>query len=83
MLTAKTKKYPYTKSEKVTTTEMKKTKKSTVGVLPNHRQTTDIQELNLLMEGQPPKSLKSESDHLIDMVKGANTEGNYHGWLIG
>lgn len=76
-LNMRTKKFPYSKQEKITTTEMQKVKKSTVGVLPNSRLTTDLQDLNLLMEGQLPKPPNADSDHPIDMVQSVNVLGGY------
>lgn len=59
-LTKDTKKYPYRKNNKVTTTEMKKVKRSTLGVLPNLRNTTELDGLNVLIEGQCPPETKFE-----------------------
>lgn len=74
LLMSKTKKFPYSKSDKVTTEEMKKVKKSSMGVLPSSRLTTELNGLNLLMEGQLPKP--AEYDHHINMVEDANIQGN-------
>lgn len=73
-LTKKTKKYPYSKNEKITTVEMQKAKKSSMGVLPSSRQTTDLKDLNVMVEGQYPGKvdLQSEQDVNIHMVENAN-----------
>lgn len=60
-LVSRTKKYPYSKGTKVTTTDMKKIKRSTLGVLPNPRDTTELDELNVLLEGQCPQDDKIEA----------------------
>lgn len=77
-LTRKTKKYPYSKNEKITTAEMQRAKKSTMGVLPSSRQTTDLKDLNVLIEGQYPKPGKAgqqtEQDVNINMVENANMD---------
>ncbi|XP_067933193.1 uncharacterized protein [Watersipora subatra] len=74
LLMSKTKKFPYSKSDKVTTEEMKKVKKSSMGVLPSSRLTTELNGLNVLMEGQLPKP--AGYDLHINMVEDANIQGN-------
>jgi len=72
----KTNKYPYAKTEKITTTAMKKPKVTSTGVLPNPRNTSDMPDLNIILEGQPPEILTSRCKDDIAIVKGVNETRN-------
>lgn len=79
IFTGKTKKYPYSKGGKVTTADMVKAKRSSVGVLPNSRQTTEIQNLNILLEGETPSSVAQTGlHHHIDVVSSVNNQADFH-----
>nr|XP_006822240.1 PREDICTED: microtubule-associated protein 1B-like [Saccoglossus kowalevskii] len=67
--TSKTKKYPFTKEEQVTTQEMRKPHVSALGVLPS-RSTKDIKGLNVIMAGKPAGG---KDDHSIAAIREANT----------
>ncbi|CAH1776552.1 unnamed protein product [Owenia fusiformis] len=66
----KTRSYPYTKPEVVTTTDLKKPKVSSVGVVPS-RNTDEVQGLHVVMKG---RSAIGIDDQTIDMVNQANKD---------
>lgn len=53
---------------------MKKSRKTALGVLPKPRDTTEIGELNVLIEGQQPRSIATQhtADESIFAVNDAN-----------
>ncbi|XP_013415730.1 uncharacterized protein LOC106177489 [Lingula anatina] len=68
----KTKKYPYSKEEVVTSTEMKKPHISSVGVVPRVRDSAEIKNLKVMLEGQPVITI-TDDDQSIGAIEIANT----------